>query len=820
MPFVVVKEKQHRIPVMNGTMRLIWTYLYRSREAPSTVTSRLDLILKHFFPANRLTVFPHDDHLEALIYIIHYILTRHFEYGRDLCMELLQETQIKAAQGSNVLNLLAPERMTIAIQAILLSLHALERDEQKPAWPSSMDFSSIPMWEDYPTSSDSAPLSLLAKPGMQDFFERFGLVLVAIAVSCSNAVISMSVFDEQWSTFRLNPAYEEAHNYVIRRHPEGSFAYPNQLVPQISMLQACFQSWPRCLHASLSVGEATDMLLRAIIHIEPGLGEVACGTVRRFMADPRHALIVLSRYTAFLFNAKSVASEGCGTKLVLQHTQLLGLWVNLIDGWVHDLLQRLSSASLPDEEMRLVVARTNEIESGVLFLLSHDSWPIRSAGVKVVRMLGALVPRLPPQSAANVDTHSRDLRIVDLLHGTGITKDYLQGYDELLDKSSLERLEQWRLSAKADVPLRLADTNDERDRKLWRFVFPAILHCRSESTAQVVTGFREALVAAATRCHPSIALLAGLSTRVPAGLPSRNLQEKDGPRLLKDHKHLVDQWHIWLKILSATAILSETSRPTLTQLGRDHARAPSDVSFDRERMTTTRGLFRYLTPFLDSEHTIFRDAAVLCISSLPSSGYPQLLEDLSLLAARQFYDETRSKPGLSPSTGRTRRQEQLHSAVARIYYLTAPFLQLQRSAGRQAALANVLKFVRNTQAFLTSPEMRDNYSLQRLRRYFCGTVERLFDGLTALKDSDRFIPSNMHLSLYRLCEEWCQFGAQTEAVTQRLAGMQRACTTGASHSQSASECIERFQHESALLSKAAVGALTSLCVSVQSQAAM
>src|SRR5436190_20005008 len=106
---------------MNGMMRLVWTYLYRSRETVSAITSKLDIILKHFFPANRLTVLPSDDHLEPLIYIVHYVLTRHFEYGRDLCLDLMQEGAIKAAQAPNLSNHLAPERMTISIQAALLS---------------------------------------------------------------------------------------------------------------------------------------------------------------------------------------------------------------------------------------------------------------------------------------------------------------------------------------------------------------------------------------------------------------------------------------------------------------------------------------------------------------------------------------------------------------------------------------------------------------------------------------------------------------------------------------------------------------------------
>jgi hypothetical protein len=793
---------------MNGIVRLLWTYLYRSREPASAVTTKLDAILKSFFPVHRLTVVPHDDHLEPLIYIVHSILMRHFEYGRDLCLELLQETPIKAVQGSNISHLLAPERMTIAIQAILLSLHLMERDEHTPAWPSSTDFSVLPAWEDYLTSSDFAPPSLLAKPGIHDVLERCGPILAVIAVSCGNAVVAMSVFDDQWSTSKLSLSFEEAHNYVTRRHAEGSFSYPNSLIPHISMLQTCFQSWPRCLHPSLPLDNAIDMLLRGVVHIEPVLGEVACGVLKRFMADPQHALTVLSRYSAFLFNPKNISYEGSGTRFTLEHTRLLGLWVNLVDEWVRGLVQ-CPLVGFSDEYKKSINLRINDIEAGSLFMLSHEPWPLRSAGVNVFRMLAPLAAHLSPKASTPTDT-PRDVRIVELLHGTGLSKTFLTGHEDILDESELERLEKWRRSELVDIPLRIAESTNEKDRRLWRYIFPAFMQIHTDQTSPVMSSFREVLVAAATRYHPFVSHLAGLSSRVPAGLPARN-QDRDSIRISKENAYLVEQWHLWLHILCAMAIQSENSRPPLTQLGRDHSRVPSDANFDRERMTTTRGLFRYLTPFLDSEYPTFREAAVFCISSLPSSAYPQLLEDLSLLAARQFYDESRTNPAATLFQGRTRRQERFYSAVARIYYLTAPFLQHERSAGMQAALATVLKFVRNTQAYLISPESRDSWPLQRLRRYFCGTVELLFDGLAALKDSGRFIPSNMHLSLYRLCEEWCQFGPQTAASKQRLILMQRACSAP-TNPQVPPDSAERFQRETALLSEAAVGALASLCV--------
>ncbi|KAJ6623475.1 cell morphogenesis N-terminal-domain-containing protein [Mycena sp. CBHHK59/15] len=816
-----LKEKPYRIPVMNGMLRLLWTYLYRCQESASSTITKLDTLLKHFFPANRVTIFPADDHLEPFIYITHFVLSRHFEFGRDFCLDLMQEPAI--SQSGNLGNQLAPERTAIAIQAFLLSLNAIERESPTPTWPTCTGFSIVPSWEDYPTSSEFVPSSLLSKPGMQEFFERCGSSLATIAVACGNAVGQMSIFDEQWSYARITPAYEESHNFVVRRHPEGgTIAYPNNLVPQISMLQTCFQSWPRCLHPNLPIGDAIDMLIRGVVHIEPLVGEVATAALKRFMADRSIAMTVMAKFTNFLFDPLRITHEGSGVRLLITSPLLLNLWVSLVDFWIRDLIE-CSLDSLSDDEPT-IAARSNEIEAGALFLLSSETWSIHILGVKVIRILGLLVAYISPEISSPSDRPVTYLPVVELLHGKGAEKSYMKGYHELLDKPELARLEQWRESKRVDIPLRIADSNNEKDRKIWRHLFPAFMHSCMEHSSLAAASFRDSVVAAASKFHPVMSHLAGLSSRVPAGLPNRpsGATEKDGPRLVKENKLLIDQWHVWVKILCSTATLSESHRAAMTQIGRDHSRAPSDANFERERLSTTRGLFRYLTPFLDSEYTPFRDAAVLCVSSFPLSAYSQLLDDLSLLAGRQFYDDPRSKSGptlaveqniLTPRQlheekfrpagvavgDRTRRQERLYSAVARIYYLTAHFLQSQRSTGRQAALANVLKFVRNTQAFLTASDMRDNFTLQRLRRYFCGTVERLFDGLAALTDSDRFIPPNMHLF------------SIPEGVKQRLILMQRAAASSSTSDADVNESVKRFQNETLLLSHASVGALSSLC---------
>ena len=667
-------------------------------------------------------------------------------------------------------------------------------------------------------SSDVLPSSALSHAGVKDLMDRCGPTLALIASSCAHNVGNMVVMDDQWSYARVNPSYEEAQDYITRRHPEGSVTYPVTLVPQINVLKLCFQSWPRLLHSSLPLTDALDMLIRGTVHVEPMVRDIAEATLKRFMSDPEHASTLLSRFALMLFDPSGISNEGSGLKVFVDCKRLLNLWAELVEEWIQSILQNASKApssstatgSLTEEEWKEVEQRLEEIEAAGLFLLTKVTPEILSVGVKIIRMLGILYTQLDLQASA----------VVNALHGR-TSRPYLAGFDDHLEESDLERLEQWRVSKKDDLPLRIADSDDIRDRDLWDHIYSSIIQGCMDHPTPVLIKFRGTLIVSARKYHPFIASSAGLSIRIPrpstaAGTNSHGSagQSKLGPTDTSIH---VYQWRSWVKIICVTASVSD-SRPALNNVAsintpRDHARVLSDNNFDRERMTTSRGLFRYLAPFLDAEHSVFRHAAVFCISSLPPHGYPQLLEDLNSLAQRQFFDESRSKSvQLQPVASRTRRHIKFYTAVTRIYFLTANLLLEQRSAGRQAALAHVLKFVRQTQSYLTSPDNRDLYTLQRLRRYFCGTVERVFGGMAVLKDSDRFIPPKIHLSLYRLCEEWCQFGKQSDVVKRRLIFMQKAAATGAPEPQLQAEAIERFQTETKQLSTAAVGALASLCV--------
>jgi hypothetical protein len=514
-------------------------------------------------------------------------------------------------------------------------------------------------------------------------------------------------------------------------------------------------------------------------------------------------------------------------------------WKETVEKWkVH--LTRMDATTLT-QQLEDIKKQCLEVEAGSLFLLAHGAVGIRAIGAEVVRLLESLVEDIQKlRSDASLSLHITH----KLLNGTDYP--YLDGYDDLLEQPELDRLKERKKAGKPDVILDLASSSTDLDKKLWRYVFPSFMQTCMDYPESSLPLFREQLAAAALHFHPQISQLAGLSNSKLAnrgGMAAGAATEKDGLRLIRESRGIIDQWHIWMKIMCSTSVLPETN-PTGAPPQPTPAHVSADPEVELRRYPNSRYLFRRLTPFLDSEYTVFRDGAVLCISSFPSNVYPQLLEDLKslagrqtdydprikvsggvaiqmegntgLLGSRQFVEDSRAKTGaggLAASMERSRRQERLHSAVARIYFLTAHLLQGQRSTGRQTSLMNILTFIRSTQGFLSAPEMRSNHSLQRLRRYFCGTIERVFDALALIKDSDRFVAANMHLTLYRLCEEWCQFGARTDATVRRLKSMQRVAATSGSPRMDAADATEKFQAETTLLSHAAVGALASLCVS-------
>ncbi|CAL1709144.1 unnamed protein product [Somion occarium] len=402
-----MKERPYRMTVLNGMMRLVWTYLYRCHEPASTASSKLESLVKHFFPPNRHTVIPQEERLEPFIYIIHFILSRHVDLGSEICLDLLQARIVASPQTNATINL-APERMAIATQAILLTLHLFEREESVPSWPCSADFASVPSTSEYPTSSDllSSPLS---RHGVQDLLEQSKAIqrfqtetraLSNAAVGAMASLIHKAFFPpdvtaspvdklnaEQYEPMKASPTLERITAIL------ASFQ---------DNLQACGKKALRSLlvHATYDDVFAEEALRRAFVTTRDlstsnarffeVLSEVVCNAEHGFnfsqvvclgLSNLCHPLVEI-RYRAFNM-LETIHEQASGILSMVQYEAAVGSSAPSTYLHAHRLISDVLSGEHPDQALNVLAQFAgwipqvfeNRGDQGALILLqSLEFW--------------------------------------------------------------------------------------------------------------------------------------------------------------------------------------------------------------------------------------------------------------------------------------------------------------------------------------------------------------------------------------------------------------------------------------------------------------
>lgn len=308
-----------------------------------------------------------------------------------------------------------------------------------------------------------------------------------------------------------------------------------------------------------------------------------------------------------------------------------------------------------------------------------------------------------------------------------------------------------------------------------------------------------------------ISALAGMSSKPSTATargpitPSR-VPISTAPEITNEQRNDVGQWRVWIMALCACAVPSE-DKPYSS---REHARLPSDTSSSRERLSTAKGLFRHLIPFLASEYSLFRDAVVGALGCTHAATFRMLLDDLRSITAH-IYDDGKQQ-GLSKlGPRRTREQDRVHIAVARVYALTAEYINNSAVYHDSTTVSLLWTFVQTTQNFLSRQDVRIDWELTRLRRFFCHIVEQLFS-----VPEDRLqgvIAIDAYLGLYRLCEEWCPFGPSS-AFRERQVAVENALSATVRNPVDRKQVMDRFKTEETALGPAAASAMACLSVSL------
>lgn len=783
-----LKERSQRIIALTSAVRLVWTYLFRCREPATTITMKLEPVMKGFFPPNRASIIPPEESTNPLVLLVHYISMRQFEFGIELTTYLIQEDAIIEITSSKqyTFESFHPERMVIAIKAILLTLTAMEKDQKTPSWPSSSSYSSYDsLATDYPSSAEDLPDQLLlSRPNVQEFFEKFSPWVYWVTRLAGQYVGPMSIIDDHWTPSGLSEVQDDPTTLVIHRLPSGSVAYPRSMVPWVELLKTCYEAWPRCLDKTMTPSECVNMMIRGVIHVEPSVSEAATAAMKRYAISLANTRVSLAQLTHFLFSPRSLTREGSSHHLTLDCQKLLDLWISSCEQLVFFNSQLENSEGLDLDDAELL----DEAQAAALFLLTAEKQSVRKLGVKALLQLEGLI-----RSVGDEDLNA--LSLPSFLMKSENWMDLVAKHIRTMEPNALATLTTKLLRHNL---LQIIDDASE-DGILWGAIRPALFRVITDYYPRIAILCRDSVQSAILRYHNTMSNLADISGKGPLAPSIRSNQAPRELRNLSDYHGHISQWAIWIQILCATALPNESR----FNVQKGHSRLPSDLSSIRERISSARGLFRHLIPFLSSDHAVFREAVVAALGSIDRTSYQGLLEDLQ--AVTRHVNDARAV--------RTRRQDsRLYTAVVEIFRRTSAFLKEFRASPDTTSLSLVLQFVRESSAFLASSDARTDWELQPLRRHFCGIVTNLFVGLAAFKDSDRFTTPNARLKLYRLCEEWCLLGRQSELAEKHQSEMQSTVSKLYRNAQSQERVSQIFETESNALSKVASMALCALCV--------
>jgi hypothetical protein len=153
--------------------------------------------------------------------------------------------------------------------------------------------------------------------------------------------------------------------------------------------------------------------------------------------------------------------------------------------------------SLTDGQKASITLRLDEMQAGVLFLLTQDNSSIAATGTKITHLALTLDVHVARSTACTQPN------ISGMLRGSFDEQPpVLQGFAELVGRDSLKSLRHWRESSQDVIMLRLASSSDRHGRQIRKFVFVQLLELCVAQSDPALNRFGVTLLAAATKFHP------------------------------------------------------------------------------------------------------------------------------------------------------------------------------------------------------------------------------------------------------------------------------------------------------------------------------
>ncbi|KAH0425755.1 cell morphogenesis protein-like protein, partial [Aureobasidium melanogenum] len=832
-----LKERTTRGHALKALCRLVWVYLYRASETQLTTFKKLDDIIRMVFMTGKKSLLSTEPSIaDPLIQLIRIIGFKH----QDLCFRsiifpLMNADVIITGRDRRIENL-DPEKMVIAIRAFLAIMSDLEKGDQPP-FPVSFEcdaltdpFSRSPNSHRRSLSQTHAPVNgakveRLSKPVMtagfgdvaKESYVKFCKILGEITIICDETFGGQKVLDEKFSAQTI-PKTPMADAFSFSRRDE-LFNSPEVRQNFYDLLHVAVQALPRCLSPQIPLKNLINLLCTGTAHVQNHIASSSAQSLKS-IARQSHAQLVTIGFARFIFNFDDrYATVSAGSLLGHGHIEsTLRLYVELLEIWIEELKSQpqMATPDLHDDEYARgmpsdlnrsrVFAHVDEIESHGLFFLCSPSRHVRAYAVRVLSLITKFDTALGQPST----------RIISVLEGS--SQQVIDVNDEKLSLAERSRLQKGlRKSNMNNTLVELCSSETVHDLALWSKAFPNLIRLSSQICPQAVLLTRDIVCARLSHAHRIISTLAeGPRANTYAALETAFSQRMVGRTAFSPPEVTIEQWKLHL-IFACTTLTNTggSQQPPVPRESFQHSRKGSKASsINQEKIGSACELFAKVVPFLSAIHPGVREAAVHGLGAINTNLFRPLLEALqpsvSICSedARQWlmiHQRSLNSPR------RSRRSDSLRTELTHLYQLTSHCLFETEVYNDEWILQNLVSFTKDLRIFLNDEDVQNQWDFQKLRTYYCGLVEVLYEGIHKTKDPIRWMPFHARKAAFSMMEDWCGFSPNQTQIRQKENHMRKSILDQEQDSRTRGNVTAKLEIEKKDLRTAALSAMASLC---------
>lgn len=839
---VKLRDKTFKNMALACVARLVWCYVFRYPETSAAMTRKFDVIVRTIFPSGRKAVVPSDTPLETFIQLVRFIGAKHHDYTyKTILNPLLNGDIISKSSGLISVEVLQPERMTIAIRSYLAILSDIENKVMTPPFPGvAFDYEDEIPIDKRATAILSA--SALTTARVEEYYNSFSRLLGLIAYSTDQHFGGAAVLEDKphvtpktpiSATFSFNSESPSTPTVMANIRDRHLF---------FDLLHAVFDAFPTCIPRNLSTVKLIEMLCNGTAHSHYGVAQSAANAIRVIAKRPSYSQLVITGFARFMFKFDDRMSRNPGSGISFlssPHAEnTLGLYVELLKIWLETVRAKKQDSgsdavnvpATPEadsnvtrgEEMEMTTVWTviEETEAHGLFFLCHQSQKVRHFALKILRLIRdfdtALLDESPPEGndqSLKARSHNRNPsravrgpRVIDIFDSNDVVEGFLSDADSLpvAERSRLQVLHSRR--KEGNVLVRLAEGTNSFDVSLWYKAFPIFIKTCFDRFPMTVVLTRNMICDRLVQMHSSIVTTVE-TTRTPTTGPF-DMVPKISPRS-QAAEGLIDQWKLYLIVACSTLTLTD-EQSSRTQV-MNHGRKKSIPYQSFQRLTSARSVFRLIIPFLGGEHNIVREAVVAALGCININLYKVLLEDLQP-TIKPLNEDAMRFGGPKPPVKNRQKLNRQRQEITHVLNLTSHFLQRDEILKDEWILTQLVDFIRGMKLFLTDSEVQLQWEFQELRRHFCGLVEAVSEGIRKLEDPSRWLPLEGRTSLFRLIEEWCGHGPRS-FVKDREKRMRMSIMDEYKDVRDRGALTAAMEIEKKKVEIAALSCMASLCVS-------